>query len=355
MRKEKEVLVRLDGKYKRIQDHLIKPERQEKIETQLVKDDDSQQNEEQKVIDFNKRRKLYEEENAPFWDDGRSERSPKLPPSKRKNNKQSWDKFSLDYFKNKVFLSVSAAILVGGAFGMMLLSLFTGNDTTVGQDQAVTSNEIGISDSAVGVANGQSPSNLSSLDAHVVQAGAFSTIEKGEEMATLIKEKGFPSLLFENDGTHFLFVGMGLAREEAEVLANHIEDQGQETYVKPFEILNDQIEVPEDIHTFVTKGVNWMAHASNIAVQDIVGEAPSDEAVTELFDAGQAWQDAYDEMDTTNEEIAALSSQWMDASQSVMAVYSSNLSTTEFAWEMQESLLNGLIIYQQLIVTLEKA
>lgn len=345
MKKEKEVLVRLDGKYKNLGSHL------KTDESSLSQSENySLENDEQKIVDFNKRRQAIEESRAPFWDDGKREHSPKLPPSNRKKKEPVR---SFDFLKSQLFLSVMSAILVGGAFGLMLLSLFTGNEVSLGQNQSGTSNETFVVDTTADEGSESPTSTISPLDLHLVQGGAFSTVEKGNEMADIFQNNGLPAVLLEEQGTHYLFVGMALDKEGANAIASKIEDSGHETYVKPFAVTADRVEVDQDLQTFLSKGIVWMELASNIAVNDITKGPPSEDKMAVLFDAGQAWLESYDDLSVSDDDIESLSSEWMKESQSVMAVYSSNVSSADFAWEMQESLLNGMLIYKDLISVLE--
>jgi len=347
VKKEREILVNFDGKEKKLKNRL-KPD-EEVGASESMDDDYPLQNDKQKIVDFNKRRQAIEESRAPFWDDGKSGRSPKLPPSNRKKKKPVQ---TFDFFKNQLFLSIISAILVGGAFGMMLLSLFTGNDTSSGQIESEIADGTSVVD--MGEGNDSLGASLSPHNFHIVQAGAFSTVEVGDEMANVLKAKGFPARLWEEDGTHYLFVGMALDREGADVLAKRIGESGHETYVKPFEIPTDRVEVDQDLHTFLTKGIEWMELASEIAINDIAKGPPSNIEMTNVFEAAESWQKSSEDLSVSDENVEHLLSEWLEESQSVMSVYSSNVSSANFAWDLQESLLNGMLNYMDLINVLEK-
>ncbi|WP_280769777.1 SPOR domain-containing protein [Salipaludibacillus daqingensis] len=352
MKKENDVLVRIDGKYQKVERGL---KTDEIAASQAFKEDEEPlNNDKQKIVDFNKRRRAMEETRAPFWDDGIREHSPKLPPSNRKKKKPSLDKFSLQFFKNKVFLSCVAAILVGGAFGMMLLSLFTGQEATSSQNQAGFSDGPSIVDVATDIDTEENTRlTIPSLELHFVQVGAFSTIEKGNEVASLLKSEGLPATLLEDGDIHYLFTGMAMDRKGADILANYIEEEGQETYVKSFAVSTDNLELEEDFHTFLTKGREWIEYTSIMAINDIRGTSPSNEQVKNLIDIGQAWEDSYEELSFSNEEVEGLSKEWVEENKEIIDEYSSDSSSSGIGLETQESLMNGMLIYKDLIQALK--
>ncbi|PYZ93628.1 hypothetical protein CR194_10745 [Salipaludibacillus keqinensis] len=357
MREEKQVHVRLNGKHKKIEDLLgMEKKGTSTLNSESRKIKVPLRDSGKTIVDFEKH-KAASEEPVPFWDDGKSLKSPKLPPVNRKKKSSiSTVKLPIGFLRSRVFLSIAAAILVGGAFGMMLLSLFTGGESTAGESTMMGTQSTSGDNLPIAAAIDEDENVMASLpplDLYLVQAGAFSTEEKGNEIASSLKDKGFPSRLIEENGTHYLFVGAGADRESADQLAAVLESQGQETYVKPYTVSTDHLQLNEDLHAYLLEGITWISKAADITVDDIAGGTPSDEEITEFFATGQAWQDNLEQVTVSNDQVEQLLVQWMEQSQSVMSVYSANVSSSAFAWEMQGAILNSLITYKELLSTLE--
>ncbi|MCE7793500.1 hypothetical protein K8O68_13825 [Salipaludibacillus sp. CUR1] len=359
MTNKREVLVRLDGKYKKVE------KRNNFNETAAAKDSgkvqqkyepllsarQSDEKETKKIVNLQKKRQFLEDTQQPFWDDGKSHQSPKLPPTHRKKKNPSWDQFSFSFLKNIVFLSVTAAVLVGSAFGLMLLSLLSGNDTSAESEQEVSQS---INQPAEIAGSSENDfRTFPSFDLQLVQGGAFSTEEKGQEMAGVIKAKGFPSVLMEDNGTYFLFLGIASGKESAEVIGSHLEAHNQDTYIKPYAFKTSEAEIEDSVYSVLSAGVHWMELAARMSVKNMEGQVPADQDVTAFFQSGAAWKQSHEALSTNNSDVEELLSQWLDLTEPVMEVYSAGTFSDAFAWEIQDSLLRGMIIYDKLIKEIE--
>ncbi|MGJ9383072.1 hypothetical protein [Salipaludibacillus sp. CF4.18] len=300
-----------------------------------------------KVIGMESKRKKPME---PFWDDGISEQSPKLPPVKRKKSKGS--QFKLNFFKNIVFLSIASAILVGGAFGMMLLSLFTNNSentTDLGVEQSTPQSQVqGVS------SEGENEKfSVPAFDVFVAQGGAFTTEEKGKEMQNLLSEKGQPSVLMKEGDTQYLFMGVAAGKDTSEALGNYYQKQEMDTYMKSYAIYADQIEVEKPVHQFLADGVQWMKGATQISMNEIAGAQPTENEISQFQQLGAKWITSFKELPSQDETMNTLLKDWIVNSQAVMDVYSSNETAAPHAWEIQKSVLEGMIDYNAIVNQLE--
>lgn len=315
-------------------------------ESRHLTNSNSSNNDEKKVIGMESKRKKPIE---PFWDDGKSEQSPKLPPVKRKKNKGSLKQSRLDFLRNIVFLSVVSAILVGGAFGMMLLSLFTNNsESTTNIEESSPQTQV----QAVSAEGEDGKFSVPSLDVFVAQGGAFTTEEKGKEMQSSLSEQGQPSVLVKENDTLYLFMGVAIGQDNSAALGSYYQDKELDTYMKSYAIYDQQLEVDEPVHQFLDLGVQWMEGATQISMNEIAGTNPSDEEISQFMELGENWITSFKELPSQGETMNELMKDWIENSQAVMSVYSSSESSSP-AWEVQESVLEGMLHYNAILDQLE--
>lgn len=304
----------------------------------------------EKVVGIEGKRKKPTE---PFWDDGKSESSPKLPPVNRKKRNNPINQISLNFLRNIVFLSAIAAVLVGGAFGVMLLSLFSGGDpSTDTQEPSADVQQSQVQASGVMIEQ-EGKFSAPALDVQVVQGGAFTTAEKGNEMREMLTEQNLPSILAEENGTHYLFMGVAGEKAESEALAAHFQERDVETYLKPYAVYDQALEIDEPVFDFMNLGVQWMEQAMYLSVNDIAGVKPSDDEIARFFELGQEWQASVQNLESQDEEVGALMTNWLQSSQPVMGVYSTTASSSPYAWEVQQTVLEGMLYYDDILQQLQ--
>jgi stage II sporulation protein B len=347
--RKKDVTVKLDGKYKEIEtwtlplDERTNNKNMKSTETNDVshwKTDNAHSNNKEKIVDLHKKRRTMEELRKPFWDDGKSEHSPKLPPSHRKKVKRGPRTFALSILKNAVFLAVSSAVVIGGVFGMLLLSMLSANSTSSGADSGSESAPSVIS--ITGEEAIQQTVELPNLDVYVVQAGAFSTINKAEDMQRELSEKDIPSMIVEEKNNHYLFIGAAGNTESADSLAKHYDSMGVETYVKPFTIESRELQMSEDTVQFFLLGATWIGLLAEITEEGFTGENSKI-----LMETLAKWEESKPDTLLESNEAEALISEWM--------AYSQQLNTKEASYEeIQQILLKSLQIYDTLIMLIEE-
>ncbi|MCR6095660.1 SPOR domain-containing protein [Salipaludibacillus agaradhaerens] len=348
MNRKKDVTVKLDGKYKEVETWTIPVDERtnnksiKSTETNDMfqwKTDHSHSTNKEKIVDLHKRRRTMEELRKPFWDDGKSDHSPKLPPSHRKKTKRSPRTFALSLLKNAVFLAVSSAVVIGGVFGMLLLSMLSANGTSSGADSgSETAPPITSITEEEAI---KQATELSSLHVYVVQAGAFSTIDKAKDRQRELSEKDIPSMMVEEKSNHYLFIGAAENKERAKSLAKHYESIGVETYVKPFNIESRDLQMSEETAQFFSLGATWIGQLAEITEEGISGEETK--ILTETL---AKWEEINMHSSLENNEAEALVNEWM--------AYGKQLNTEEASYiEIQEILLKSLQIYDTLIMLIE--
>lgn len=181
-----------------------------------------------KVIDFSKIKEERNSLKAPFWDDGNRENSPKLPLMRKKRTAATTG--SKNRFSWTLIAVVCSAVIVGLSLGWIVLSIFTGQANEAAHEPI----------DIPALFTGNEKIGLPLYEVAIVQGGAFSSIEKGEELRNALQNDGFAAALFNVDGDReqpiYLMIGLGKTKEQAELISDRYAERGQETYVKTYRI-----------------------------------------------------------------------------------------------------------------------
>lgn len=301
-----------------------------------------------KVVDLGELRRDKQKLTAPFWDDGKSGESPKLPHKKRKKQR----KLELNFRALPLGLIgvILAAIIVGTSFGLMMLNIFTGdkgeaiNVPSVAQELSATVGSVAAAEQ-----------KIPTLAVEVVQGGAFSLLAKGQETAQAIKDNGFSATLTNTTDPVYLFIGVGLDREQATVIAEQHQANGQAVYMKPYAATASGTEATENQTLFMQAGVKLYQQLTLLSVNALAdgGSLLTAETMAELTAIHQEFQAIKDSF-KENEQQQTLALAFQDTLANAYQQLQSFASTKEPAsfWQVQQFLLNGLIAYEELIKTL---
>ncbi|MCD8509101.1 MAG: hypothetical protein LRY73_03920 [Bacillus sp. (in: Bacteria)] len=309
-----------------------------------------------KVVDFEKAREEKNDRSAPFWDDGNRDRSPRLPPFGRKKRRPI--RFSLDFFFNSMFLSIIGAIIVGSAFGLLLLNVFTGEETPSATNGNGGTNTVGVGsddESTVESNTEEVPGfPIPTIELHVVQGGAFSTLEKGNEIVSSFHSKGLPAVLTEHTEPHFLFVGISHSRENADLVADVYEGLQQETFIKAYGVQSHR-EVPKQWSQFMKLGTEWMKAAADISAKEVAGESSGSTEIEAMLAKGQEWKGSFAHVEPRGEGDHAyeLAKEWLEAAEPAFQVFTTSTASSEIAWEAQGKVLEALLNYEKLTASFE--
>ncbi|QOY34023.1 hypothetical protein AWH56_014855 [Anaerobacillus isosaccharinicus] len=298
-----------------------------------------------KVVDLGERRRDKQKLGGPFWDDGKSEDSPKLPHIKRKKNRR----FDFSSLPLGLIGIIMSAIIVGVSFGFMMLTIFTGEkvDPVIVDRPLQTATP---TDIPVTVTPGQVPI----LGVEVVQGGAFSLATKGEEVATAIKDQGFAAAITSGTEPVFLFIGLGLDKEQANVVASKYKDSGQEVYLKPYAVTATGTVETQDQALYLETAVDVYQQLTLLAVNGLAngGSLLTEETLTELtssFEKLISIGDPFTNNQTQQLKAMAFQDNLTSAYQEVNNFAISKEEAT--LWQVQQHLLNGLISYEELTKT----
>ncbi len=237
------------------------------------------------IIDFNKLKEEREIRKEPYWDDGNREWSPKLPPVKRKKKTAERLKKSLSGLPISLILAGVSAIIVGVGFGFMVLTAFTG------EADGNTASLMPQSEVIETATNGQAGEiTLPDLSVEIVQGGAFSTSEKGNEIVSLIKQRGQAAVLKTDSDPMYMFIGLGLQKDEAGRISQLYQQQGQETYVKPFAVNGSLHSVDsEAVKQYFTQGGAMFNELARFSVAGLAGQSVALENIEKFLGHYQEW------------------------------------------------------------------
>ncbi|OIJ18375.1 hypothetical protein BKP45_12425 [Anaerobacillus alkalidiazotrophicus] len=305
-----------------------------------------------KIVDLGERRHNKKKLEGPFWDDGKSEQAPKLPPTKRKK-KQKFDfKFKIKDLPLGIIGIVMSAIIVGVSFGFMMLTIFTGDKPQAMEViNPVQATEIATTEIEAPevVMNGQIPV----LGVEIVQGGAFSLVDKATETAQSIQNKGFAAAITNTTEPIYLFIGLGIDREQANVLAEHYKANGQDVYVKPYAVTTSGtvdsqeqslfLETSVDLYQqLILLSVNGLANGSSLVTDETLADLKATNEI--LVSLGNPFKDSEQET-LANDFQHALD----NAYQSMLSFASSQESNN--LWQVQQFLLDGMLAYEKLVKT----
>lgn len=298
-----------------------------------------------KIVDLGERRKDKKKLAGPYWDDGKSEESPKLPKIKRKKKRR----FEFKSLPLGFIGIVISAIIVGVSFGFMMLTIFTGEKS----DQMITAlPEQAIS--PVEVTKTRIPGQVPTLGVEVVQGGAFSLADKGEETVQVLQENGFAATLIKTTDPVFLFIGLGLDREQASVVAEKYKENDQEVYLKPYAITSTGTVQSEEQALFLETSVDLFEQLTLLSVNGLAngGSLLTEETMTELtinFEKLNAISNPFIENESQQTIAQTLKDNLKNAFEKIQSFSSSK--NQAYLWQIQQYLLNGLVSYEELVKT----
>jgi stage II sporulation protein B len=141
----------------------------------------------------------------------------------------------------KVVLIMSVAILVGTGLGMFSLKLMTGEGSIFAPEKAepVDVPGTGLLEEPKETGEATKPAASAALPAltlYAVQAGVFSTKQAGEEAVRNMRAKGYAAAAVQNEKSYALFIGIGLDEKVIKEAGEHYKQQGENIYVKPYDI-----------------------------------------------------------------------------------------------------------------------
>ena len=174
---------------------------------------------------------VEEEQQPPLWIMPEEEVEDKMVPKSKPSKKTAFLKY-VKVNKLRVLgagIPVLVALMTGTLFGVVVLKivLFGGGaeETLKGQDSIPV-----LGSNASEPVDGKKMDK--NLNAFVVQGGVYSSESAAEQRASLIEGDGIPTIILEQEGKYFIYIGAAATLEETKKLALLYKEDGVDTYWK---------------------------------------------------------------------------------------------------------------------------
>lgn len=270
-------------------------------------------------------------------------------------------KFQFTTSIKHMVLAGMAAIMIGMVLGFVMLRLFAGmasteansvpayqsnalpNKTTSEANDPATNQENSSTDKAEEKAEiTKVPYPFPIMDAHVVQAGIFSTREKAAVWQSQLEEKGVTSFVWPRDGQFYLFTGIGSTKAEGDKIATLLKAQEIDTFTKPWQVSPKQKRIATTEGKWIESGMqNWKSSLGTIVTITSTGDGDLKGVLTKI----QSWkQEIPDEATEQSTSVLKAFDKFSEAAQS----YQTQKSAVSL-WEMQVQLINIWYEYEKFI------
>ncbi|MGO4888573.1 hypothetical protein ACJ2A9_12490 [Anaerobacillus sp. MEB173] len=296
-----------------------------------------------KIIDFGKRLHERKKNDQPFWDDGNREQGPKLP-LKRKKKRRTTIGLSLKSLPMSMIIAVVSAVIIGISFGFMVLTVFTSDRIEPTTAPSMETNEpLGTPVITEGEVT------IPALTVDIVQGGAFSTADKGEVGVANLQRSGYAAVISKANEPVLLFIGVGNNREEAAAVADLYKENGQEVYLKSLTIPTVQMPATETSSaTFLAEGGELFHELITLSVNSLNSSSPTEKQLTAIEQKHVQWKEKQQQFVSDFSELSEPASAFASSLSSAVEQLKQPNSNQQF-WQVQQSLLDGLLIYQELI------
>ncbi|WP_413379389.1 hypothetical protein [Alkalihalobacillus sp. 1P02AB] len=305
----------------------------------------------QKVIDFGQLQEERKRNADPFWDDGNREQGPSLPYKRKKKKKGN---FSFQDFPVMTVMAIFSAIIVGLSFGFVIKTIFTGeSDVSITQNGAVPV----MSNNGVDAGATNHQLQWPRLTAEVVQAGAFSTLEKGNEMNEQMLSNGFPAVLLADTESFYLFIGLAADRAEAQNVSAYFVGEGQETYVKTYQINGDSVPPSVESQAWFEEATQLFQQLSTLSAAALTKEAmisasQLDASTNKVNTLSEQRDAAFSDLPDEIKPYALEMADRLKEANTALVSYNESQSTSD-AIKVQQALLSVLNNYSLMMNTKE--
>ncbi|MDE5412442.1 hypothetical protein [Alkalihalobacterium chitinilyticum] len=305
------------------------------------------------IIDFNQMKEERETREQPYWDDGNRKWVPKLPPNNRK--KKAGDRLKNTFSGLPISLIIAgvSAIIVGVGFGFMVLTAFTGD-----AERNTAASLVPPTEAVETMANGQASAvTLPDLSVEIVQGGAFSSSEKGNEIVSSIKSRGQAAVLKTNGDPMLMFIGLGLQKEEAGRLSQIYQQHGQDTYVKPFAVNGSMQSIEsEAVKEFFAQGGLMFNDLARFSIAGLSGQSYALENIDTFLEQYEKWSNqgstVIAELPTEAQGHAEQFLSSMAGAATQIEAYKGEQQEANL-WGIQQHLLEALLAYDAFVQTIK--
>lgn len=259
------------------------------------------------------------------------------PVSKKKRKWLQESKKKLAPIK-KVWLSAVTALFIGSTFGMLMLMMFTGENSVIEnvEGQAMKP-ELQTATSST------SPSNLN-LKLHVIQGGAFETKESAETFSNALIKKGYAAVIDEAEKPFRMYIGLGTSKGKIEDLAAEFEKIDQETYTKEIETLSSAEFDKEKTVQYIEEGKQLLVDLikNKEALFDGKLKGSSQKKTTAKL---EKWKEKW-ERENKDDIASGFLDALLQADQAIASALNENKKTS---WEAEQHLITAFIEYRKIV------
>ena len=286
-------------------------------------------------------------------DEHRQKRKPSLPKNHtigpgnyEKKNKKTVIRL-LKTLPLGVIGIILSAIVVGTTFGLMMLSLFT-------EDEQLPHLVDSVEESIPVSTSVATKATLPTLSMYVVQGGAFSNAEKGEEISNALRNKGYAAALTRKSDPTYMFIGVAVDKAAADLIGEVYSHVGQDTYVKPYTVPVDGVLVEEIKHAFLVDSIKLYQELEIATANAFVTERVTiseeqlndfSEKIVLLNEQIHFFQD-----NETQHTFAIRLLEQLTTINEELTIYS-NLQQQSKLWNAQQQLLEFLITYENFVLS----
>jgi stage II sporulation protein B len=301
------------------------------------------------VIDFGRRHEERVRNGQPYWDDGNRENSPKLP---YKRKKKPFSNVNRPKIPIMLIVAIFSAIVVGLGFGTVILTVFTGNNVSVGDSEEVVAIE------PTETPTVSEEGGLPTLNLEIVQGGAFKEMAKGEEVAARIQEQGLASTLTQGTDPIYMFIGAGGDRAQANKIGQLYESYGQDTYLKTYRVEGQNITgQAENVSAWFTNAITQYKEILQLSVDGLSGGSlitvDRVKQIEEKADLLLSERDqAFSHLSGSSQEYALIMGDNLVIAGKKLTEFQSS-KEPEALWKSQQALLDALVNYEQVIQSMQ--
>ncbi|WP_458412348.1 hypothetical protein ACNQFZ_16135 [Schinkia sp. CFF1] len=262
----------------------------------------------------------------------------------------------------KFALVLLSAITIGVGLGYIIMALFSdisdsqavegtalGVAAGAGSGQAALQN--GVNNGAAGagetsITNGSAPIiGIPPLKMEVIQGGAFGSFDSANEIAVNLQKSGTAAVVMPSSKPVLMFIGLGNDRSEADIIGDQYLKNGQEVYLKPFElsgIAAEKVGKPE-VAQFASTGLDLYQSMASLSTQAFQNNNIKKDIWNDIKKKYSEWNK------TKPKQLPTSLNQF---SNSVSKAYRSLASYQAKSdegqlWKSQQALLEGLLSYKK--------
>jgi stage II sporulation protein B len=240
-------------------------------------------------------------------------------------------------------ISILLAIIVGSGFGIIMLKVFPEAEAQPTATEPTTSVTSPITEDNEGKTDSTSVSiELGTINAAVVQEGMYSSQDSAKTAVEAAKNSGSPAAAVGIDDSFYVFVGIGLEKENlANIATIFTEKQNKEPYSKPIELAGgDFSNLSEHDASFINDAQKLFSELIGQSSNAFQAKTISTEkwaVITELHQKLKSSEGLDDHLKSFSEQITNAFNQ--------LNTYQLNKSEAELL-KSQQSLLDAMHYYQ---------